>query len=319
MFDILAITAPIYLLILIGFLMTRFGLFAKADMRVFGKFVITLALPALVFRAVAQRPLAEVVNVGYLLAYGGGAWLVIGLGYLWSRRVARLQPLSSTFYAMGMSCSNSGFVGYPILLLTLAPLAGVVLALNMIVENLLVIPFLLFLAERARSGAGHWRDLARLLGRLAYNPLILGLLAGLLVSALGWSVPVPLMRTIDMLAVACSALSLFVIGGALFGLPMGGLGRQILPIVVGKLVFHPLCVLLAMVALPMLGLPAIAPSLKVAAVLSAAMPMMGIYPTLAQAYGQEDVSAVALLVTTMASFFSLNALLWLAGHCHWLA
>ena len=31
---------------------------------------------------------------------------------------------------MGMTCANSGFVGYPILLLTLAPVAGVVLALQ---------------------------------------------------------------------------------------------------------------------------------------------------------------------------------------------
>ena len=46
---ILAITTPIYLIILIGFGFTKFGLFAKADMRVFGKFVLNLALPALIF------------------------------------------------------------------------------------------------------------------------------------------------------------------------------------------------------------------------------------------------------------------------------
>ena len=50
MLDILAIIAPIYIAILIGYLMTRAGIFAKADMRVFGRFVINLALPALLFR-----------------------------------------------------------------------------------------------------------------------------------------------------------------------------------------------------------------------------------------------------------------------------
>lgn len=52
-----------------------------------------------------------------------------------------------------MSCSNSGFVGYPILLLILTPIAGVVLALNMMVENL-VIPLLFVMAERTRGGGG---------------------------------------------------------------------------------------------------------------------------------------------------------------------
>ncbi len=64
MLAILAIVAPIYIVILIGFAMTRSGLFAKADMRVFGKFVINLALPVLLFRALSQRQLGDVLNVG---------------------------------------------------------------------------------------------------------------------------------------------------------------------------------------------------------------------------------------------------------------
>ena len=38
------------------------------------------------------------------------------------------------------------------------------------------------------------------------------------------------------------------------------------------------------------------------AVLLGAMPMMGIYPILAQAYGHEGISAAALLVATVVSF-----------------
>jgi malonate transporter len=156
MLDILAITSPIYAIILLGFATTRMGLFAKADMRVFGKFVVNLALPALIFRALSQRQFGEIFNQGYLLAYLGGSLATVALGYLWSRRVAGLHPVRSTFYAMGMGCSNSGFVGYPILLLTFAPMAGVALALNMLVENLVIIPLLLLQAERGRGGAGGW-------------------------------------------------------------------------------------------------------------------------------------------------------------------
>jgi len=228
--------------------------------------------------------------------------------------VAGLHPVRSTFYAMGMGCSNSGFVGYPILLLTFAPMAGVALALNMLVENLVIIPLLLLQAERGRGGAGGWAILLQSFVRLLSNPMILALVAGLAVSLLGWQPPAFASQTIALLANASGALSLFVIGGTLVGLPMAGLGKKVLPIVLGKLVLHPLLVFLMLAALPLLGMQAVDPVLRSAAVLMAAMPMMGIYATLAQAYGQEDFCAAALLVTTVTSFFTLSGLLWLLHH-----
>ena len=315
MLDILAITLPIYITIALGFMTTRLGLFARADMRVFGKFVINLALPALLFNALAQRRIGEILNGSYMLAYLTGSLLALGLGFFWCRRIARLDSTTSTFYVMGMTCSNSGFVGYPILLLTLAPIAGVVLALNMIVENVIVIPLLLALAERERGAAGPWhRVIGQSLKRLASNPMIIGLVAGFTVSVLDWKLPEPIARTVNLFALSSGALSLFVIGGALVGLPLGGMGRRVIPIALGKLILHPLAVLLAILVLPLLGLPTLDPALRMAAVLMAAMPMMGIYPILAQAYGQEDFSAAALLVTTVASFFTLSGLLWVFKH-----
>jgi len=309
-FDILGITGPIYLAIFLGYATVRWGLFSATDMRAFGKFVLNLALPAMLFNALAQRPIVDILNAGYALAYLGGSLLVIGIGWFGYRRVARRSPVDSAVRVMGMACSNSGFVGFPILLLTVAPVAGVALALNMVVENVLVIPLLLALAERGQ--AGHWLQVVgQSLARLVRNPLIIGLAAGLVVSVSGWHLPSPLARTIDLFAMASGALSLFVIGGALFGLPMRGMVRQVAPIVVGKLVLLPLAVFLAVQALPVLGLPALDPALRQAAILLAAMPMMGIYPILSMQYGMQALAASALLVATAASFFTINLLLWL--------
>jgi hypothetical protein len=38
--------------------------------------------------------------------------------------------------------------------------------------------------------------------------------------------------------------------------------------------------------------------------------MFGIYPILTQKHGHDGLSAAALLITTMASFVTLNLLLW---------
>jgi malonate transporter len=83
------------------------------------------------------------------------------------------------------------------------------------------------------------------------------------------------------------------------------------PIGLAKLVLHPLCVLLAIFALPLVGLAPLEQDLGRAALLMAAMPMMSVYPILAHAYGYEERSAAALLVTTVASFFTLSGLLYL--------
>jgi hypothetical protein len=75
MASVLAITGPIYLVIAVGYLATRAGLFARADMRVFGKYVVYLALPPLLFHALSQRSVGEVLNPVFVAAYAGGSLL----------------------------------------------------------------------------------------------------------------------------------------------------------------------------------------------------------------------------------------------------
>ena len=309
--EIFSITAPIYLALIIGFVCTRAGLFTKPDLRALGKFVVNVALPAMIGNAIASRPLREIFNPSYLLAYGGASLAVMGLGLWWFRRRAVPAGANRAIYAMGMCCSNSGYVGYPILLLALPAVAGVALALSMVVENVVMIPLLLTMAEREAGTLGSGKRVPlQVLRRLLSNPLILGLLGGLLVSLSGWVLPAALARTVTLFSVASGGLSLFVIGGALVGLPMAGLARQVLPIAGGKLLLHPLAVLLTTGLLQTLGLAPLEPSLRLAAVLLAAMPMMGVYPLLAQKYGQEALASAALLLTTVCSFATLNVLLW---------
>ena len=312
MLDILAITGPIYLCIALGYLATRGGLFDRADMRVFGKFVINLALPALLFNALSQRSVGEIFNGPYLAAYALGSLILLSAAVLWYRKVGREGMGRSAIMAMGMSCPNSGYVGYPVMLLTLgAPVAGVALALNMVVENLLIIPILLALADMERHEAGHWRQLVlQTLKGLARNPLIIAIVAGFLVSALGIPMPSPVSRTVTLFAQASSALSLFVIGGSLVGLQLQGLRAAVAQIGVGKLVLHPLCLLAVMTWLVPIG----DPQLKVALLLTGALPTMGIYAILAQRHGHEGLASAALLVGTLASFFTLSGLLWLLRH-----
>lgn len=312
MLDILAITGPIYLCIAAGFLATRAGIFSKPDLRVFGKFVLNFALPALVFNAIAQRPLRDVMHFDYLLAYGIGSFVVLAGGYLWARYVHQSAPSYRAYFAMGMSCSNSGYMGYPVTALVLGPIAAVALALNMVFENLFKLPLLLTLADRSTAREPrHW--LATVQGIVmgwVRTPLLAVIPVALLVSAMGWTLPGPLVRTVTLFAQVTTGLALFVIGGALVGLQLKGKRRLVAQIAFGKLLLHPLCVYLAFTFV----VPIADPQLRTAALLFSAMPMLGVYPILALKHGHEEVSAAALLATTIGSFFTLNALLWALRH-----
>lgn len=317
MLDILAITGPIYLVVLAGYLATRAGLFARTDMQVFGKFVLNLALPALIFNALAQRRIGEILHPAYLLSYLFGSLLMLALAYFAGRRIAGLSRTRSTFLAMGVSCSNSSFIGFPILLLMVAPVAGVALGLNVIVENLVMLPLLLAMAENARDGGGGpWhRAVKQSAQRLARNPLVLAVTAGLVISLAEIKLPQPVVRTVNLFAQASGSVSLFAIGGMLFGLSLSSGWQRVIPLVAAKLVGHPLAVLLVASSLPLLGIAPMVPDLRAAALLMAAMPMLSIYPILAQAYGEADRSATALLICMVTSFFTLSAWMW-AVHVH---
>jgi predicted permease len=307
---ILSVTVPIYLLMALGWLVVRGGLFQKAEMRVLGRFVVGICLPALVFNALSQRSLAEVLHPAYLAAYAGGSLLVQLTILLWQHRLRGRTLDDAALRGLGVSCSNSGFAGFPIVQQLIGPVAGVAMALNMLVENLVVIPLALALADNGQQPQSRvWTGIVFSLKGLLRNPLIQGILAGLVCALIGWKPPEPVARTIALISTASSPLALFLIGGTLAGLQIRGrLLREVAQVVFGKLVLMPAAVF----ALLWL-LPPIDPLLRTAAVLFAAMPMLSVYPVLAQKYHHEDFCAAALLATTIASFFSISALIWLMG------
>lgn len=304
MIEVLAITAPIYLLIGLGYAAVRARLFEIAELRVLGRFVLTFSLPALLFDAVSRRRLEEVLDPVYLGAYAAASLAVLFGGMAWARW-RRGAPMSlAALQGLGMCSSNSGYVGYPVLQQLLGPAAGSVLALTMLVENLIVIPLGLALADAGGHGSVR-RALWQGLAGLWRNPLVVAIALGLVFALLGLQLPQPAQRTVSILAAASAPVALFVIGGTLVGLRLDGVRGDLLRVVVGKLVLHPAAVLGMLWLLP--PLPA---HLHLGAVVLAAMPMMGIYPVLAQKYHHERFCAAALLAATVASFFTLSAGLW---------
>lgn len=309
MLEILNVTGPIYLLIALGYLSTRQGFFKAADLRVLGQYVLHFALSALVFRALSQRHFSEILNVRFLAMYAAGSLAPLVLGLAVGRwRGQRLA--AAAFTGGGMSISNNGFVGSTLLLPLLGPAGAAPFALVLLVESALMQPLLLVLAES--EGQDHlpwWRVAGQSLGRVLRLPFVVAIFAGLAVAWVGLSVPAVLDRALELVARSASALSLFVIGGSLVGRRMTGQGWPVAGVMFGKLVLHPLAMLLLVLAWPLAD-----PVLCFAMVAFAAMPMFSVYPILGQRYGLEAFCAAAVAATTVVSFLSISAWLWVLRH-----
>jgi predicted permease len=307
MVQILVIISPIFVLIALGYIAVRLNVILKGQLPSMGIFLLYFAMPALIIRVLVNKPIADVVDIRYLLAYGAGSIFVFCVGLCLTYFGGRNDLPTSSITALGMAASNSGFVGYPIVELVLGPPAGLALALCMMVENIVIIPAALAIAEAgSQSGLPLMTVLQSTALRLIKNPIMIAILVGVAISMSGVEVPPPLLKVIDMLAAASAPIALFVIGGTLVGLKVAGLGYQVAPIAAGKLLLHPLAVGIALIMLGNVG-----PDLKWAAIIFASVPMLSIYPILGHRYGIDDVCAAALLMSTMISVITISAVIWL--------
>ena len=314
MLDILVITGPIYLLIALGFVGGRVGVFSRPELRALGKFVVNFAVPALLFKTLSQHPVGEIFDPGYLFAYATASLAVLLAAFGFARYARGRDASFSALVGMGMTVSNSGFVAYPIVQQWLGPPAAIALAMCMSIENLLMIPLSLALAESGGVHGDTWqRALAKTLGRMLGNPMIVAILLGFAVALTGLQIPDWVSRAVGLLAASATALALFVIGGSLVGLELQGRLGTVATVAFGKLLLHPLAVFALL-----LVMPPIDAKLRAAAVAYAAAPMLSIYPILAQKYGEEGFCAAALLVATVSSFVTISAMLWaMSAVLHW--
>lgn len=298
-----AITLPIFLVVGLGFAVTKAGLFSVPDMRIFGRFVISIALPALLFMAIAKRDVAEVFDPVFMGLYAAASLGVMALAYLWFHHLQAMPLDRAGICLMGAACSNSGYMAFPILLLAFPDLAAKVLAMCLMVENLVMIPLALTMIA---VGKGQGAGIAALIWGIARDlfrrPLILALIAGLVWSILALPIPDALDRGLTMIATAAVALALFVVGGSLAGVALRGNMALAVQIMLGKLVVHPALALLVLA----LGGAGLSGDLRACLLIACAVPMLGVYPIFAQEQGMEGLASLALLMTTGFSFFSLS-------------
>lgn len=311
MLNVLSAIVPVFLIVAVGYLVTRAGVLKRQDMTVLSTYVVRVALPVLVFVNVVGRSLSEILNPVFLLAYGLAAMVLMFGGVLFSRARGGAGVRAATV-GFASSGTNNGFMGFPILLLLLPETAGLSVGMSMLVDNTLIVPVALALYEAASGrGGSPLRRASRVALNVVRHPMVIAITLALLVEAFGIELPGVVERSVTMVANSSSAVALFSIGGMLVGLRLKGQLTDLFAAVTGKLVVMPAIAVGLVILLPMLGLPALTWELRAAVILTCALPSMTVMAALAEQHGEGELGAAAMMLSTVCSFFTMTA--WLLG------
>lgn len=309
MLGILTAIVPIFLIVALGFGVTRIGILRREDMRVLSTFVVKVALPALVFVNVVGRSLGDILNPTYLLTYAIAAVAMVGLARAWNS-ARRVRPVRAATLSLAVSGTNNGFVGFPIFLLLIPEVAGLAIGMDMMVDNILIIPLAIALFESSTGQEKSWgRRLSGTLRGVVTHPMVLAIAAALAFTTLGIGVPALVDPALELVAGSSSAVALFSIGGMLVGMNLHGQRADLAAAVIGKLLIMPAIAVALVLVLPLLGLPELTPELRVAAILTTALPSMAMAAALGEQYGEGEFGASTMMLSTVLSFVTLS--LWL--------
>ncbi len=314
-----AVTVPFFALVLCGYLAASRRMLPFEAIPGLNVYVLFFALPCMLYRFASITPIMRLLDAGVLLTYLLCAVAMVVLIVVLTRR-GRAGWNDASFGALVGAFPNSGFMGVPLLVALLGPLAAGPAIVALAVDMVFTSSFCIALSRLDAAGDQGARQAAwHGLRGMVRNPLPWAIALGCVSTATGWRLPGAAQRSVEMLAESASPTALFTIGAVLarsrHGVPGAAPrprgGGSVLQLVACKAIVHPALVFAAGSAAMVIGVPLDRFSLTVL-VLTAALPSASNVPMLAERFGA-DAGRIAQVVlsTTVVAFatFPLAVLL----------
>ncbi|WP_404481108.1 AEC family transporter [Novosphingobium sp. BL-52-GroH] len=305
MTSILAIVLPVFALIFAGWLVRRTGVMGPQASSELNRFVVYLALPALLFDIVAGASWRELWQPHFVAVFTLGTMAIFVLTvflHAWRSGFDADAPV----LGLAAAYPNTGYLGFPLLLAALGPSSNTLtLIATIVVACVLFAAAIVLIEVRLHAGSHPLRVMGKVATSLAKNPLIVAPVLATFFPATGFAVPHPVEVFLKLLGAAASPAALVGLGLFLAQeRPQGEHAQNGLTatLVAFKLFVHPaLAWLLATTLFPL------APPARHAAVLLAMLPT-GTGPfMLAEFYGREaGVTARVILVSTLVSIATIS-------------
>ncbi|MDI3514603.1 MAG: malonate transporter [Rhodocyclaceae bacterium] len=232
----LGVTGPIFVLLGLGVVLRRIGVITDAFIDGGSRLVFAIGLPTMLFVSIARTPIADSAGIG-MLVYGVAATVAIWLLMEWLASVLVQPARDRGVVVQGAFRSNFGVVGLAYCANAYGE-AGLAMA-ALYVGVLTILVNILGVITLSRSlhrsqGAG------RVLRGIATNPLIIGILLALPVSAFAIPLPAVAMKSAGYIADMTLPLALLCTGATLDFRSLRAEAGNAALASVGKLVAMPL-------------------------------------------------------------------------------
>jgi predicted permease len=322
---ILAVTVPFFALVLLGYVAGRRRVLPEAAVPGLNAYVLYFALPCMLFRFGSSLPIDRLIDPQLVAIYSIAALCVVAITIPATLRRAGnpdgVDLRNAAFGALVAAFPNTGFMGVPLLVELLGPLAAGPVISTILIDLVLTSTVCLAIAQARASGAQHEVSLLASTGRAlrgaAGNPLPYAIGLGALAAATQRSLPAPLERVVFLLADSATPVALFTIGAVLWRAGQHAHTRtrpgHYLPVAGIKLFIHPLLVFAVGHLAVGMG-AAVSRAGLTALVLAAALPSASNVSLLAERYGA-DTGRIAriIMASTVLAFVTFSLLAWLLG------
>ena len=241
---LIALTAPLFLLVLLGYALSRWFAWPRAASDALTRFVFAVAIPAFLFRLMSDFSRLPPVDARLLIAYFGGALLVFLLGRFIAAQCFKLDGVSQSVFAMGGIFSNNVLLGVPLAKVMLGEASLPSISLILVFNSLLLWTLVTVSVEWARHRELSLHGFAKTALSVITNPVVAAILVGTAFGFTGLRLPTFIDETIHLISEAAFPMSLIALGMGLaeYGIATGW--RQSAAITTLKLAATPLVVYL---------------------------------------------------------------------------
>jgi malonate transporter len=310
MLSIFSIVAPIFALMASGYAARKIGVMGQPAVRELNRFVVYLALPALLFDVMAHATWSDLAQPGFIAAFGLACGLVfyatVGSSLLAGR------PLSSaSIDGLLGSYANTAYIGFPVLMMVYGRDSLVPVTIASIITVCILFASAIVLIETGTQNERRPLRLAlKVTGSLSRNPLLIAPVLGVAYGATGLELPAAADTFLKLLGGAASPLALVVLGLFLAeprSVAASEAGAS-LALAAVKLIMHPALTWGLATAL------SVPPRLTAMAVLLAALPT-GTGPFMLAEYYRLPavVTSAVILVSTVGALVTVPLLLLVTG------
>ena len=203
---------PVFLVMVLGYILMRVGFFNAAFNEVCNKYAFNVALPALLFKNMYETNLNGAENMDFIIFCALS--ITISFIVIWVASAIIIKDKSITgCFVQGACRGNVAILGVAFIQSMYGTVAEAALMVAVVVPIINVYSVILLCSYDTATVASHKGDaVKKAVINICKNPLILGILAGLILNASNIKLPTIAYKTVEMIGNTATPMSLLVLG-----------------------------------------------------------------------------------------------------------